>query len=81
MDVTCDNHGLWEAIFLCTTYMTVAMTPVSVLACPMSHQVVGGCDMWQSRSEGDSISMYYIYDCGCDTSVYLSVSYVSSGYR
>ena len=57
MDVTCDSHGLRETLFLCTTYMTVAMTPLSVLACPMSHQFVGGCDMWQSWSEGDSTSM------------------------
>ena len=45
VDVTCDNHGLRETLFLCNTYMEVAMTPLSVLACPMSHQVVGGCDM------------------------------------
>ena len=81
MDVTCGSHGLKEALFLCTTYMTVAMTPLSVSACPMSHQFVGGCDMWQSWSEGDSISMYYIYDSGYDTSVNLSMSYVSSGCR
>ena len=69
MDVTCGSHGLKEALFLCTTYMTVAMTPLSVSACPMSHQFVGGCDMWQSWSEGDFISMYNIYNGGYDTSV------------
>ena len=61
-----------------TIHITVAVTPLSTLACPMSHQYVGGCDMWQSRSEPDSISMYYVYNCGYDTSVSLSMSYVSS---
>ena len=56
-DVTCENHGLRETLFLCTTYMTVAVTPLSFSACPMSHQYVGGCDMRQSWSEEDSISM------------------------
>ena len=77
-DVTCDNHGLRKTIYLCSTYMTMAVTPLSFSACPMSHQYVGGCDMWQSRSEPDSISMNYVYDYGCDTSVSLSMSYVSS---
>ena len=54
------------------------MPALSTLACPVSHQVVGGCDMWQSWSEGDSISMYYIYDGSYDTSVCLSMSYVTS---
>ena len=44
VDVTCDCHGLRETLFLYTIYMTVAMTPLSILACPMSHQFVGGCD-------------------------------------
>ena len=52
MDVTCGSQGLGETLFLCTTYMMVAMTPLSVSACPASHQVVGGCDMWQSGSRG-----------------------------
>ena len=45
VDVTCGSQGLREALFLCTAYMTVAVTPLSTLACPMSQQVVGGCDM------------------------------------
>ena len=75
VDVTCGTHHLRETIFIYTTYMTVAMTPLSTLACPMSHQVVSECDMWQSRSEGGSISMYYIYDGSYDTSVNLTMSY------
>ena len=42
------------------------------------YQYVSGCDMWQSGSEGDSIPVYYIYDCGWEISVSLSMSYVSS---
>ena len=68
-DVTCGSQGLSQTLFLRTTYITVAMTPLSVSACPMSHQYVGECDMWQSRSEPDSISMYYVYNGGYDTSV------------
>ena len=77
-NVTCGSQGLSQTLFLCTTYITVAMTPLSVSACPMSHQFVSGCDMWQSRSEPDSISMYYVYNGGYDSSVSLSMSYVSS---
>ena len=44
------SHGLRETLLLCITYMTV--TPLFILTCPMSHQYVGGCDMWQSWSGG-----------------------------
>ena len=60
---------------------TVAMTPLSVFGCPMSHHFVIGCDMWQAWVEGVSIYMYYIYYSGYDSSVWLSMSYVSSHCR
>ena len=59
-DMTCGSQGLSQTLFLCTTYITVAMTPLSVSACPMSHQCVGGCDMRQSWVEGVFIYVYYI---------------------
>ena len=79
MDVTCGSQGLREALFLCTTYMTVAMTPLSILACPMSHQFVGGCDNHGLRETLLLCSI--LYDGGYDTSVCLSMSNVSSVYQ
>ena len=58
IDVTCGNQGLRVTQSIYTTYITLAVTPLSTLACTMSHQYVSGCDMWQSSSDGDSISVY-----------------------
>ena len=44
--VTCGNQGLRVTKSIYATYITVAVTPLSTLACPMSHQYVGRCDMW-----------------------------------